>query len=381
MTANSLPPCYLDHAASAPLCAEARAAMLGAMALTGNPSSVHRFGRAARALLEASRRQVAALAGASPAGVVFTSGGSEANSLALTGLAVAARIVSAVEHESVSAAAPTAARLPVDGSGVADLVALEALLAGLPAPALLSLMLVNNETGVIQPVAEAAALVHRAGGLLHCDAVQAAGRLPLDRAALGADLLTLSAHKLGGPMGVGALVLDERLTLAPLIAGGGQERRRRGGTENLIGIAGFGAAAALAGGEIADAPRLAALRADLERGARALAPELRIPGAAAARVAGISCLILPGKAAETQVMALDLAGIAVSAGAACSSGKARASATLSAMGIAADLAACAIRVSLGRGSGRGEVERFLAVWGEHCRRPAVSAAACGDIRV
>ena len=189
--------------------------MLEAMDIAGNPSSAHRFGRAARARVEGARRAVAALAGAAPAGVVFTSGGSEANTLALSGLAVAARIVSAIEHESVLAAAPAAARLPVDANGVADLAALAALLARLPAPALVSLMLVNNETGVIQPVAEAAALAHRAGGLLHCDAVQAAGRLPVDRAALGADLLTLSAHKLGGPAGVGALVLDERLTLAP----------------------------------------------------------------------------------------------------------------------------------------------------------------------
>ena len=363
MTANSAPPCYLDYAASAPLRPEARQAMIEAMALTGNPSSVHRFGRAARALVESARRRVAALAGVGPGEVVFTSGGSEANALALTGLSVASKIVSAIEHESVPAAAPGAERLPVDADGVADLAALAALLARLPAPALVSLMLVNNETGVIQPVAEAAALVHRAGGLLHCDAVQAAGRLPLDRAALGADLLTLSAHKLGGPAGCGALVVDQRLTLAPLIPGGGQERRRRGGTENLIGIAGFGAAAGLAEADLAAAPRLAALTARLEQGVLAQTPDATIFGAAAPRAPGITCLARPGRPAETQVMALDLAGIAVSAGAACSSGKARTSAVLTAMGVSDALARCAIRVSLGWGSGEGDVARFLEGWG------------------
>ncbi|MEI6559347.1 MAG: aminotransferase class V-fold PLP-dependent enzyme [Rhodospirillaceae bacterium] len=369
MTANSQPPCYLDYAASAPLRPEVRVAMAEAMVLTGNPSSPHRFGRTARAALEAARRQVAALAGAAPAGVVFTSGGSEANTLALTGLAVGSRIVSAIEHESVLAAAPGAVRLPVTADGVADLAALEALLARLPAPVLLSLMRVNNETGVIQPVAEAAALVHRAGGLVHCDAVQAAGRLPLDRAALGADLLTLSAHKLGGPAGVGALILDERLALAPLIPGGGQERRRRGGTENLIGIIGFGAAAALAAASLADTPRLAALRDHLECAARRLAPDVVIFGARAPRAAGLTCLARPGRRAETLVMALDLAGVAVSAGAACSSGKTRASAVLTAMAVDDALARCAIRVSLGWASGERDVERFLAAWGEVKQRP------------
>ena len=360
MTANKPPPCYLDYAASAPLRPEARAAMLAAMDLTGNPSSVHRFGRAARALVEDARREVAALAGASPAEIVFTASGGEANALAVRGPAVAARIVSAVEHESVAAAAPEALRLPVDENGVADLAVLADLLSKLPAPALLSLMLVNNETGVIQPVAEAAALVHRAGGLVHCDAVQAAGRLPLDRAALGADLLTLSAHKLGGPAGIGALVVDERLTLTPLIPGGGQERRRRGGTENVIGIAGFGASARLAVAGLADTPRLAALTARLEQGLRTAAPDAVIFGASAARVPGITCLARPGRAAETQIIALDLAGIAVSAGAACSSGKSRTSPVLAAMGVAPALAGCAIRVSLGWGSGEGDVERVLA---------------------
>ncbi len=342
--------------------------MVEAMAVTGNPSSVHRYGRAARAVLERARRAVAALVAAEPAGVVFTSGGSEANTIAVTGLGVAARIVSAVEHDSVRAAAPGAAVVPVDGHGVADLAALEALLASLPAPALVSLMLVNNETGVIQPVAEAAALVHRAGGLLHCDAVQAVGHVGVDCAALGADLLTVSAHKIGGPAGAGALILGERLThaalpLAPLIPGGGQERRRRGGTENLVGIAGFGAAAGLAAGEIVGASRLAALRDHLEREVCRITPAAHIFGAGVERVSGLSCLALPGRSAETQVMVFDLASIAISAGAACSSGKSHLSPTLTAMAIPPALARCALRVSLGRGTGAEDVDRFLAVWG------------------
>ena len=362
MTTNKPEPRYLDYAASAPLRPEARTAMQEAMALTGNPSSAHCFGRAARARVETARRAVAGLAGTAPAGVVFTGSGSEANALALTGLAVASRIVSAVEHESVTAAAPGAAPLPVDRNGLADLAALADLLARLPSPALLSLMLVNNETGVIQPVAEAAALVHRAGGFLHCDAVQAAGRLVLNRAALGADLLTLSAHKLGGPAGAGALVVDERLSLAPLIPGGGQERRRRGGTENLIGIAGFGAAAAIAAAT-PDSPRLATLTERLERGLLARHPDTVIFGAPAARVPGITCVARPGRAAETQVMALDLAGFAVSAGAACSSGKTRGSSVLAAMGTPPELAACAIRISLGWASCEGDIDGLVAAWG------------------
>jgi len=347
--------------------------------LTGNPSSVHGFGRACRATVEAARQAVAALVGAGPAQVIFTSGGTEANQLALTGLAPAATLVSAIEHDSVLAAAPAAPRLPVDGRGVIELAALAAWLADAPAPALVSVMLVNNETGVIQPVAEAAALVHRHGGVLHCDAVQAAGRLPLDWRDLGVDLLSLSAHKLAGPAGVGALVVDERLVLTPLLRGGGQERRRRGGTENLIGIAGFGRAAALAPGERAGLPRLAGWRDRLEREARTLAPSARVIGAGADRIASLSCLALPGVAAATQVMALDLAGVAVSAGAACSSGKVHRSPVLAAMGVDPAVAVGAIRVSLGWATVESDIDRFVAAWGAIARRagllrPEASAA-------
>ena len=366
--------CYLDHNATTPLRPSVRAAMVEAMELTGNPSSVHGWGRACRAAIEAARRAVAALVGAMPAQIVFTSGGTEANTLALTGFAPVLA-VSAVEHDSILAAAPDAHRVPVDANGVIDLKALSTLLARAPTPALVSLQWVNNETGVIQPVAEAAALVHRHGGLLHSDAVQAAGRLPLDRTTLGADLLTISAHKLGGPAGVGALILDERLPFRPLLRGGGQERRRRAGTENLIGIVGFGRAA-LDAVDARSTPTsiatLTAWRDRLEHRAKALVPATRFFGADAPRIGTTSCLALPGIPAETQVIALDLAGIAVSAGAACSSGRTGASHVLRAMGVAADLAACAIRVSLGWSSQESDIDTFLAAWSRN-------ALVCGNL--
>ncbi len=365
------PAIYLDYNATAPLRPEARAAIDAALGIDGNPSSVHGFGRRARRAVEDARERVAALVGATPAQVVFTSGGTEANNLALTGSGRARVIVSSVEHDSVLRAAPEAARAPVDGDGVADLDALSARLAGDGPPALLSLMLANNETGIIQPVRQAAELAHSHGALLHCDAVQAAGKIPVDAAALGADLLTLSAHKLGGPTGVGALIVADGIELAPLLAGGGQERRRRAGTENLPGIAGFGAAAeaAVAGLDAYDG--IAALRDGLEARAVAAVPGARVFGAGVSRLANTSCLAMPGTAAETQVMALDLAGIAVSAGSACSSGKVEASHVLLAMGAGEEAAGTAIRVSLGPATTSADVDRFVAVWSAlHGRRSA-----------
>lgn len=353
---------YLDHAATAPLKPVARDAMLRALDAAGNPSSVHAEGRAARRLVEEARAAVAALAGVAPARVVFTSGGTEANALALQGFPGRPRIVSAVEHDSVLGNAPDAPRLPVDAEGRIELEGLEQALVAAGRPTLVSLMLANNETGVIQPVAEAAALVHARGGLLHVDAVQAAGRLPLDLTALGADLLTVSAHKIGGPKGAGALLLGPGIEPQALIAGGGQERRRRAGTENVAALAGFGAAAAAIAEDLARAPLLAALRDGLEAALRAVRPDLVVLGAGAPRLGAVSCLALPGVPADTQVMALDLAGVAVSAGAACSSGKVGPSHVQAAMGVPAALAGAAIRVSLGWTSGAADVERFRAAW-------------------
>lgn len=345
-------PLDLDANATEPLRPEARAAVLRALDLGGNASSVHAGGRAARALVEAARAEVARRAGVAPAEVIFTSGGTEANALALHGLGAGRRLlVGATEHAAIRAAAPTAEALPVRPDGTLDLDALAARLAAGP-PALVSAMAANNETGVRHPLEAIRALCAEHGALLHVDAVQAA-REDIPRA----DSLALSAHKLGGPPGAGALVLRPGLPLAPLIAGGGQERGRRGGTEALPAITGFGAAIAAP----YDAPRIAALRDAIEAGLREIAPEVVIAGAGAPRLPNTSLIILPGAPAETQVIALDLAGVRVSAGAACSSGKVARSHVLEAMGFG-ELAGCGIRVSLPWNAPDDAAPRFLAAW-------------------
>ena len=361
----------LDANATEPLRPEARAAALAALDLPGNPSSVHAEGRAARRLLEDARGTVAARFGARPQDVVFTAGGTEANALAIRGLAAGRRVLAgATEHPAVLRAAPDAALLPVLADGTLDLAALDAALAA-GGPALVCLMAANNETGVLHPVAEAAAICRRHGALLHVDAVQAAGRVPASPADHGADSWALSGHKMGGPKGAGALLLRPGLDLAPLVAGGGQERGRRGGTEPLPAIAGLAAAALAARPQ--DAARLATLRDAIEAGIAALAPEARFPGQAAPRLPNTTSILLPGVAAETQVIALDLAGIRVSAGAACSSGKVGASHVLAAMGLGTE-AACAIRVSLPWNAPEDAAERFLAAWGAMRRRLSGAAA-------
>ncbi|MEA1674133.1 cysteine desulfurase family protein [Nitrospirillum sp. BR 11163] len=360
-----MPSTYLDHNGTCPPRPEAVAAMVAALSLPGNPSSVHAQGREARRRVEVARRQVAALLNLPPATLVFTGSGTEANALALAAVGDRPVITSAIEHASVLEATPGALRCPVGADGVVDLGALDGLLAG--RPALLSLMAVNNETGVIQPVAEVAALARRHGALFHCDASQAVGRLALDWAAIAPDYLTISAHKIGGPQGVGALAVRDGAPLAPILRGGGQERRRRAGTENVAGIVGFGAAAAAC--DVDAFNRLAALRDGLEDRLRAAAPALVVAGAGAPRVANTSCLVTPGWRGETQVMALDLAGYAVSSGSACSSGKVAASHVLAAMGLGPDLAGSAIRVSLGWSTTADEVQRFADAWiALHARR-------------
>jgi len=348
---------YLDHNASALLRPEALKAMVEVLGEVGNPSSVHSFGRVARTLIEDARESVAGLVGARAADVVFTSGGSEANNLALRGARAVRVMVSAIEHPSVLNAAPGAARIPVHGDGVLDLVALERMVAEAPKPALVALMLANNETGVIQPVADAARIARAHGARLHCDAVQAAGKIPVDVGALGADTVALSAHKMGGPQGVGALIVLEGAGLAAQIAGGGQEHGLRAGTENVAGIVGFGVAAAYARNELDTYARVAALRDYMEQSLGA-----RVFGADAPRLPNTSQIGMPGVAAETQVIAFDLDGIAVSAGSACSAGKVEAPYVLEAMGVPEREAATAIRVSLGRDTTRDEVDRFIVAW-------------------
>ncbi|MBL6455499.1 aminotransferase class V-fold PLP-dependent enzyme [Belnapia sp. T6] len=357
-------PLYLDANATERLRPVARAAVIAALEAGGNPSSVHGDGRAARRRLEEARERVAARFGARPADTVFTAGGTEANALAIAGLGRGRRVlVGATEHPAVLAAAgPAAEVVPVLADGRADLAALERMLASGP-PALLCLMAANNETGVLHPIAEAAALCRAHGALLHMDAVQAAGRGPLPG---GADSWAISGHKLGGPPGAGALLLRPGLDLPALIAGGGQERGRRGGTEPLPAIAGLGAAQAAPG----EAARLAALRDRIEAG---LAGRAIIAGAGVPRLPNTSCIILPGVAAETQVIALDLMGVRVSAGAACSSGKVARSPVLAAMGLG-DLAGCGIRVSLPWDAPEDAPERFLDAWAAMRSRLSKNAA-------
>lgn len=366
---------YLDHNATTPVRPEAMQAMLAAMQEGGNPSSVHAAGRTARKRLEQARRDVASLIGGDAAGLVFTSGGTEANALALLGSGRPRILYAAIEHDSVRAAHPQAESVAVTPDGVLDLAVLEAMLASDSRPAIVSLMLANNETGIVQPVAEARDIAHRHGALIHCDAIQAAGKLPIDVAALGVDLMTISAHKIGGPPGVGALYIRPGLELAAIQRGGGQERRLRGGTENLPGIAGFAAAAIAATADIDRLQALAGWRDALEEGVLAATPQAVVVGRDMPRLPNTSCIALPGVKAENIVMALDLAGVAVSAGSACSSGKVTASHVLAAMGLPPEVAGGAIRISLGWNSARADVEIFLAVWSQTARRLRPMAVA------
>jgi len=353
MLAPRRPLIYLDANATEPLRPQARAAVLAALDAVGNPSSIHAAGRGARRLLEDARSRIAARFGMAAADVVFTSGGTEANALALAGLSGGRRvIIGATEHDAVRAAAPGAAVLPVSRAGAADLSALEQLLA--EGPGLLCLMMANNETGVLHPVAEAALLCRQYGALLHVDAVQAAGRMAFTLDGLGADSVALSGHKLGGPPGAGALLLRAGLDVQALIAGGGQERGRRGGTPALPAIAGF--AAALDHDQ--DMAAMARLRDRAEAAACAAGA---IVCGGGARLPNTTCLARPGVRADTQVIALDLAGIAVSAGAACSSGKVARSHVLLAMGLG-ELAGCAIRVSLPWNATEADVDAFATAY-------------------
>ncbi len=370
---------YLDHNATAPLRPSVRDAMLAALDEAGNPSSVHRPGRKARGLVEAARVRLAAHLGVKPQEIVFTSGGTEANNLALEGVVRAGRadgvIVSGGEHDSVLAVArdlgvpvETAPLLP---SGLVDAEALAALLARWHTEQrrpLVSLMLANNETGVVQPIAQFAALVHEAGGLLHTDAVQMLGKRAWRAGDLDADLITLSAHKCGGPKGVGALVVREGLALTARQRGGGQELGRRSGTENVAAIAGFGALIETLDAHTDETGRIESLRDHMEQRLRAAAPDITIFGMDAPRLANTSAFAVHGLSAETQVMALDLAGVAVSAGSACSSGKVTPSHVLQAMGADVALTGAAIRVSLGWTTSETDIDRLVSAWTDHRNR-------------
>jgi cysteine desulfurase len=364
---------YLDWNATTPLRAEARSAMLAAYELIGNPSSVHAEGREARRLVEDARATLAAAVGALPRNVVFTSAGTEANALALSpglrgpsGRPVERLLVSAIEHASVLAGgrfpAGEIGQIRVMRSGVIDLDHLKALLSDGP-PALVSVMAANNETGALQPVTEVAGIVHEAGGLLHVDAIQALGKIPLDIKAMGADLATLSAHKIGGPKGIGALVVAEGVAgLEPVLRGGGQELNRRAGTENVAGIAGFGAAVRIALQALPeDAERMVTLRDRLENGIRRVAGAIVFSNDVE-RLPNTVLFTAPGLKAETAVIGFDLEGVAVSSGSACSSGKVQPSHVLSAMGYDAAIAQGAVRLSLGWSTGPDDINRALEAW-------------------
>lgn len=369
---------YLDYNATAPLRDCAKSAMIAALDIAGNPSSVHAEGRIARGVIESARDSVARLVGAQPSEIVFVSGATEANAWVMA-QAWDTIFVSGIEHDSVLAPAKASraeiVMVPVDARGrvqieyMADRVLTDANVGR----ALVSLQMANNETGIVQDVAAMAQLARGHGLFLHTDAVQAAGRMPLDFHASGIDLMSVSAHKLGGPKGVGALVIRDHLDLTPYIRGGGQERRRRAGTENLAAIAGFGAAAEAALADLQTSSRLAMLRDGLETALREVAPDTVIVGEDVQRLPNTTALALPGRLAETLVIKLDLAGVAVSAGSACSSGKVGASHVLEAMGLSPDLAKGAIRVSLGPSTTDKDIAAFIAVWKRIVSQPALAA--------
>ncbi len=355
---------YLDYNASVPLRPQAKAAMLAAFELEGNASSPHLMGRKVRSLVDRARKDI--LEAMQAERLVFTSSGTEANALALTGLGSIPILVSAIEHDSVLKGAEESIIVPVTENGVVDLEKLKRILNAMDKPGLLSLMLVNNETGVIQPVIEATQIAHAKGWKVHTDASQAFGHVPLSFEDLGVDLMTLSSHKCGGPVGVGALLMKENIHLKPLIRGGGQEYGMRSGSLTAPLILGFAEALK---------SELICLRRFQSKIEESL-PEARIYGKESSRASHVVCLGMTDVSAEFQIMAFDLKEIGISAGSACSSGKMKASHVLMAMGVPEKEAKCAIRVSMGWKTQETEVDAFLQAWKEiymsHCRQEAIS---------
>lgn len=354
---------YMDHNATSPTRPEAVDAAVCAMQAGGNPSSIHALGRKARRVVEDAREQVRGAVNApASAQIVFTSGGTEANTIALQGSGRDKVFAVATEHPSVLQARDGIERISVDVNGLIDPFQLEEMFAGGGDDVIVSVMLANNETGVLQQIEGIVNIAHRYDALVHTDAVQALGKVDVDFSALGVDLMSVSAHKIGGPQGVGALIATKDVKLNAINAGGGQEGRLRGGTENVPGIAGFGIAAELAKSELADMDRLKGLRDQMETRILEIAPEARVIAAMADRLPNTSFVSMPGVDAETQVMAFDLAGICLSAGSACASGKTKSSPVLAAMGVPEDVAKSVIRVSLGHASTADDIESFISAW-------------------
>ena len=367
---------YLDFNATAPVRPAVLQAMTAVMAQAGNPSSVHQYGRTARNRVEEARRQLAKLVNCKPQEVIFTSGGTEANNLALGAISDRPLMVSAIEHDSILSVAGNDTRLlAVDIEGRLKLDALESSLDALNTPALLSVMLANNETGVIQSISDIREIAGRYGAFLHCDAIQAVGKTAVDFKALDVDMMSISAHKFGGPQGVGALIVREGIPITSLVKGGGQELGRRAGTENVAGIVGLGVAAQIAFDTLAEYEHVEVLRDKMEAAIHDISPETVFYGQNTRRLPNTSTLSMPAVPSELQVMSLDLAGIAVSAGSACSSGKVKASHVLIAMGASEEEAGSAIRVSLGWSTTEDDVAFFVENWGKLYRRKSPKYAA------
>lgn len=368
---------YLDYNATCPIRPSVIDAVSIAMAEVGNPSSVHQAGRNAKAVMEEGRTKVAALVGCRPRDVAFCSGGTEANNTVLQGTGAASVIISAVEHDSVLSAVKDldvpVFKVRTDANGMVDKGHLEELLKTAPQPALVSIMMANNEMGAIQDIPQLVELAKGFGARFHTDAVQAAGKLPLDMKALGVDYLTLSSHKIGGPQGMGAIVLAPTAPLKALVVGGGQELARRSGTENVAGVAGFGVAAYEALVGLSSAKAVSELRNRLEQGIRAVSNEAIILAEGADRLPNTSCIAMPGVKGETQVMHFDLAGICISSGSACSSGKVKVSHVLSAMGYSNEVAESSIRISMGYGTTPSDVDAFVAAWAKLYERTSKKA--------
>ncbi len=368
MTENPMPVfdgIYLDHNATTPIKPVVRDAKLAAMELPGNASAIHKAGRTARRMLEDARATVVRHFNLGPRDiVVFTSGATEANNIALRGCGMERLIVSAIEHPSVLETARACGLaldvLPVTDSGVIDLAALETMLAGNTQQTLISVMLANNETGVIQPLEHVVTLARKHGALVHSDAVQAVGRMAIDVQKLGVDFISISGHKIGAPQGIGALIIANCVAITPQMTGGNQEKNLRAGTENLAGIVAL--AAALDACDIAACAQLSVWRDRIESEIAAAAPTVRIFGKTAPRLGNTSMFALPGVSSETQLIALDLAGICVSNGSACSSGTVKASHVLRAMGADDAAAGSSLRVSLGWNTTESDVTSFIAVW-------------------
>ncbi len=355
-----MPAIYLDYNASAPLLPEVKTALQEGVGLVGNPSSIHSFGREVRKHIEHARRQLAQAIHTDPTHIVFTSGATESNNWVLQRAPVTRILVSAIEHPSVYDLCEN--RIPVTPDGIVDLIALEKLLQQSDTPTLVCVMWVNNETGVIQPIAEISELCKKYNAWLHVDAVQALGRIPLDLGTIDIDFLSLSAHKIGGPAGCGALVLHPDSPMKKLLHGGGQERRLRAGTENILGILGFGVAAHIALQHQPFYSTLEKRRDALEIKMQQACPQIKIVGQKAPRVGNTLQVITPGVPAETQLIALDLAGIAVSSGSACSSGSVQPSHVLLNMGYSPDDSACALRLSMGPQTTTNDVDAFFSAW-------------------